>query len=137
MVNTATRSFSRALEAVEHLGIADFIEQQRTAIFKRLEQNFLHSADQHDQTALLFIAESLPIASAIIQVGSTMENFQRTRTWIRETVPDADYVSIMSVLTLIHLVRKGYEAALQSGDQQSKELWTKMLQGVRAALLSV
>ena len=118
------------------LGIVEFLEQQQATILRHLKETFLRRRNE-EQAALLFIADSLPLASAIIQVGSTTVGFKRACDWVKGRSPDADHGNILTVLTLLYTVQRGCEAALQSGDRPSQELWNEMSQKVNDALLSV
>ena len=71
----------------------------------------------------MFIAASLPLAAAIIHVGSTLDNFRRANEWVKECLPNSDPVSILSTLVLIYAVRKGWEDAAKSDDDSKKMMW--------------
>src|SRR3990172_2887136 len=108
----------RAAEAVEkRLKAGRFIEGHKGIIFEKLEDNYRRVKDR-DQAQLMFFATSLPLAGSIIQLGTTAEDFRRANEWVRESLPDADPVAILSTLTLIYVVNKGWEEAAASDDDQ-------------------
>jgi hypothetical protein len=123
----------RAKEAINRLDIGSFIEEHRAKILRSLEQKILCNRGE-DQAALLFIADGLPLASGVIQIGSSVAHFREAQDWVKETLPDADTGSFLSVLTLLYMVHRGCEVALQSGNPSSQELWNEMSQRVQAEL---
>jgi hypothetical protein len=124
---------SASKEAVKRLQIDDFIKAQKKEIFERLEKGYRGAANRQDAD-LLFIAESLPLISAIVNVGSSLANFKEAADWVRETLPDAEPVSALSALTFIYVVDKGYQAAQASGDVEKENIWTRMQDRVDALL---
>jgi hypothetical protein len=126
---------SASKEAVKLLQIDDFIKAQKKEIFERLEKGYRGAANRPDAD-LLFIAESLPLISAIVNVGSSLSNFKQAADWVRQTLPEAEPVSALSALTFIYVVGKGHEAAQDSGDMEKKNIWTKMQARVDALLTS-
>jgi len=126
--------FEKAQQAVEEQLNADgFIDSQKRTIFEKLEENYLSVKDQ-DQAQLMFIAASLPLAAAVIHVGTTLEDFRRANKWVKESLPDADPVSILSTLTLIYIVNKGWQDAAGSGDEHKKMVWNEMAGWVQSVV---
>lgn len=124
---------SASEEAVELLQIDDFINTQKGEIFERLEAGY-RSTMNRPEADLLFIAESLPLISAIVNVGSTLNNFRQAVEWVKKELPYAEPVSALSALTFIFIVYKGHKAALDSGDEEKMKVWTKMRERVEALL---
>ena len=116
----------RARQVVEgYLRIDRFIERCKTEIFTKLEENF-RRAQEHDKVALMFVAESLPVAFSIVHVGSHMVDFRHARDCVKEHLPDAEPISILSTLTLAYTVRKGYEEFSESDNADKRALWASM-----------
>lgn len=120
-------------KAVELLKIDGFIKAQSKEIFGRLESGY-RSTRTRAEADLLFIAESLPLISAIVNVGSSLENFRKAVDWAQIELHHAEPVSALSALTFIYVVDKGYKAAQESGDADSKNMWTKMKELVETLL---
>lgn len=129
--NIDVRSASK--EAVKLLQIDPFIEAQSHEIFERLEKGYRGAANRQDAD-LLFIAESLPLISAIVNVGSSLANFKQAADWVKQTLPEAEPVSALSALTFIYVVERGVRDAQASDDTEKKNTWTKMQNRVDALL---
>ena len=128
-----------AIEAVENqLDIEQYIFDNIDLIYQRMEQcefraqimeedlckrkQDLYKLEQKDQNGddqnaediecqsdMIFIAESLPIISAVIQVGSKLDNYRKAKEWVRGKLPDADPVSVLAALTFLYIVEMGRE----------------------------
>jgi hypothetical protein len=120
-------------KAVELLRIDNFIDAQKGEIFGRLENGYRNTMNRQDAD-LLFIAESLPLISAIVNVGSTLTNFKTAADWVKQKLPDAEPVSALSALTFIYVIDKGYKAAQNLGDEDKRRVWTKMRERVETLL---
>jgi hypothetical protein len=119
-------------EAVEKLDVGRFIETHQGAIFDKLEKSDSHHTKDH-QGDLMFIAENLPLMSAIINVGSTIETFKNAKDWVNKPKLDggleligADPISILSALTFRYVARKGYELSKTSGEKEKIEIWQRI-----------
>jgi hypothetical protein len=124
--------FEKSEQAVEsQLKVDRFIQDHRLTIFEKLEENYC-SVRSQSQAQLMFIAASLPLAAAIIHVGSTLDNFRRANEWVKESLPDSDPVSILSTLVLIYAVRKGWEEAAESEDDSKKMMWNEMAEWMQS-----
>jgi len=131
----AATEIEKAKEVVEHqLQVASFIENHKQAIFDKLEENYMRVQKQ-EQAPLMFIAASLPLISGIVHVGSTLEHFKSATAWVRDSLPEADPVSVLSTLTLIDVVERGWRDFEQSSDDQKRWLWRGIHQGVQALLI--
>jgi hypothetical protein len=133
--DTDMPQLEQAQEAIGQLDLATFIEQNQTAVFRHIEQAYALSKGETD-AGFLLIAESLPVSSAIIQVASPVNNFRKAQEWVSKRFPDAGAFSALSVLTLIYIVHRGYEVALNSNNQRLLELWSEILQKMKDVFAS-
>jgi len=132
--NDKMADLERAAEAVEkRLKAGRFIESHKAIILGKVEDNYRRVKDG-DQAQLMFFATSLPLAGSIIQLGTTAEDFRRANEWVRESLPDADPVAILSTLTLIYVVNKGWDEATASDDDEKKIIWNEMAELVQSAV---
>jgi len=119
-------------EAVEKLGVGGFIETHQKEIFDKLVKSDSYHTKDH-QGDLMFIAENLPLMSAIVNVGSTMEKFKNAKDWVNKPKLEggleligADPISILSALTFRYVARKGYELSKTSGEKEKIEVWERI-----------
>jgi len=114
--------------AVKILGAEKFIENYSHLIFEKLEEcdKYAQSADFNGD--LVFIALSLPIINGIIHVASNSAALIAARDWVVskwKDNKDPDPVSILSALTLVYVVAKGWRAFQE--DQERREVWRRIL----------
>ena len=120
-----------AREAVEErLKINDFIKNNNVQLYGKLEKCDLGVKNQ-PESDLLFIAECLPLINGIVQIGSTLADFNGAIQWIREKLPDAVPVSILSALTFIYIVETAIKDDLVSKDAAKKEIWKRIHERVK------
>lgn len=132
--STISSELEKARSAVEELQISDFIETHKTEIFGRLKENYelAHSGKSEPESDLAFIADSLPLISAIIQVGSNKEVYLKACKWVQKSLPSANPSSVLSVLTFIYILEKGCKES--SLDEASRETWENMRAAVKKSL---
>jgi len=126
----------QAREAIRQLDLAPYIEQNHAAIFRHIEQAYARNRGETND-GLMFIADSLPVTSAIIQIASTIGNSDKAKEWVHERLPTANEPAVLTMLTLIYIIHTGCEAALNSGDQRLLDLWSEIAQKVKDAFASV
>ncbi len=129
------RELKKAKEAVEQLGVVKFINTNKALIYRKLEdceicvlkaqKNMLSgdSCTEGSECDTMFIADSLPIVTGIVNVGS--ETLNGAKEWVRDLVPDADPIALLSALTLLYLVengRKEYEGDNSKMIKNAKDL---------------
>jgi hypothetical protein len=135
--NNGPRSASelqKAQKAVEELQVSDFINTYKSEIFMRLEENYerAHSGKSEPESDLAFIADSLPLISAVIQVGSSKQSYDKACHWVQSSLPNANPAPVLSVLTFIYIVEKGYKEF--SEDESKQGTWEKMSAAVKKSL---
>jgi hypothetical protein len=130
--------FDKAKEVVEDiLGAKNFIESHQDEIFERLEE--FDSRTTNSEGDIMFIAETLPLTSGIVHLGSTADNFKNAKAWVRTNLPDSDTVSILSALTFLYLVDKGWQnfsksdELTKSGAKRS-EVWERICRRTKKVL---
>ncbi|GET36550.1 hypothetical protein [Microseira wollei] len=143
----------KAIEAVEEkLDVEDYIFEHIDLIYHKLEQCDLRAkkaendGNQRYQCDMMFIAESLPVISAIIQVGSKLENYNSAKKWVRDELPDADAVSVLSALTFLYIVGMGQGEHENStyvieypglGKVNKRDIWNRISERVNRRFLSL
>jgi hypothetical protein len=82
---------------------------------------------------MMFIALSLPIMNGIIHVGSNRSDLRKAIEWIlskwKTENKEPDKISILSVLTLMYVVAKGWEA--HKNDLGKRDIWLRIVSRVR------
>ena len=94
-------------KAAEHLGVVDFVKINWETLLEKL--NTIEVAT-HDDEAANFVAQSLPIMSGIVHVGSTFENYRDTLVRIKGTLGDNAFegedATLLTMLLLRYVVGK-------------------------------
>jgi len=68
---------------------------------------------------IVFFAECLPYAAAIVHTGTSLSDFVKAKEWAREGQPaHTDAVSVLAVLTFIYLVERGTQLSKGRDDQK-------------------
>lgn len=130
--------FDKAKEVVEDiLGAQDFIESHQDEIFERLEE--FDSRTKNSEGDIMFIAETLPLTSGIVHLGSTADNFKKAKAWVRTNLPDSDTVSILSALTFLYLVDRGWQKFSKSNEltksgAKRSEAWERICRRTKKVL---
>jgi TIR domain len=126
--------FELAKIAVEdQLRISGFIETHKHEIYTKLEQSY-RQVIERDHSSTVFFIEVLALVSGIVHVGSNMDDFKRATTWVRQSRPDVDPVSILSTLTLFYVVEKGWREFSLSSDMLKRSIWEGIRNGMQALL---
>jgi hypothetical protein len=111
------REFETAQKAVEKLGLIEFINAHKTLIDEKIRACDAHvmASEATGDTFgdMTFIATCLPLAAGIVHVGSELKLFQDAQNWVREDLELPDSTSVLSALTLLYLVQKGWEENLR------------------------
>ncbi|MBU7585014.1 MAG: hypothetical protein KAF91_19255 [Nostoc sp. TH1S01] len=124
-MSSKNKESKKATEAVKILGIVDFISSNEHLIDRKLEDCDvrvfqaqkrtvkMQSGDRYcmegSECDMMFIADSLPIVTGIVHVGSTVKELNDAKKWVKSIVPDADPISVLSALTLLYVAEHGYE----------------------------
>jgi hypothetical protein len=119
-----------AEEAVDLLVLRNFVRDNKNAIYKQLEDcdaRVSQGPSGLDPDAA-FIAQSLPLISGVIHVGSTRENFEAAATWVQKQSPHAEPASLLSTLVLLYVVDQGWQDADVSKDADKKTQWGRIYQ---------
>ena len=125
----------RAREVVvDQLKVDHFIESHQEEIYKQLEENARRTREEGCEGKLMFMAESLPLISGIVHVGSSLENLTNATEWVRRLLPKADPVSILSALTFIYIVEKGAQEFAASQDAEKRNLLVRIGREVEGLL---
>lgn len=114
----------KAKEAVHTLGVDHFISANEDLIYRKLEDCDIRVFKAQQRTAtmpggdpcmegyecdMMFIADSLPIVTGIVHVGSTLKELTNAKKWVKDTVPDADPIAVLSALTLLYIAENGHQ----------------------------
>lgn len=149
------QELEKATEAVKTLGVDTFITENKDLIYRKLEDCDMRvfraqHGDRHwmerPECNIMFIADSLPIVTGIVHVGSTLQNLNDAKQWVKSKVPDADPISVLSALTLLYVAEHGYqnyqedntliEGAEDLGENASrKEVWKRIYTRVQERFL--
>ncbi|PYS80142.1 MAG: hypothetical protein DMF67_11240 [Acidobacteria bacterium] len=126
---SAAKTIADAAEqVVVRLGIEKFIEQQWEKIGKKLDE-----CDEYARAAatfggdMIFISMAIPLVNGIIHVGSTRERLTTTTEWISKEwrraslTYDPERIPVISALTLIYLITKGWKITKDREAAQSIE----------------
>lgn len=152
------QELKKAKEAVQELGVVNFINTNQDLIYRKLEdcdiRVFKAQKQQNIKSGesciagyecdIMFIADSLPLVTGIVNLGS--ETLNNAKQWVRELVPDADPISVLSALTLLYIAEKGYRKYQQDntlikgaeylGEHASrKEVWKRIYTRVKKRFL--
>lgn len=147
----------KAKQAVQTLGVDDFISDNEDLIYRKLEDcdirafkaQTIPSGDrcmEGYECDMMFIADSLPIVTGIVHVGSTLNELNAAKGWVRNSVPDADPISVLSALTLVYIAEHGYQKYQQDNtliknaedlgkDASRKEVWKRIYTRVKQRFL--
>jgi len=129
----------KSVEAVERiLDIGGYIDLYKDPIFRNTEEHYRRVMGKPD-TPLIFIFETVPLVSSVIQVGCVRENFRKAVCWAKTLLPepDADANSFLNNLTLIYILEKGRDEFAVSEDEEKKALWSQMAEAVLTQLQCV
>lgn len=99
-----------ANNAAQILGVGGFLENHRHHIVSKLIE-FDKTVRAQNQGDGAFIAQSIPLINAIINIGSSTEQYRATLKYIKEAwggnegdIDDPDAISILSGLIFLYLV---------------------------------
>jgi hypothetical protein len=128
-----------AQEAVKRLDLEAFIQDNKEAIYKQLEDSdaCVSKAPEELNPNAVFIAQSLHLISGVIHVGSNPANFdaaaawvqdprgrqQLTSAWVLDPGVHANLTSLLSTLVFLYVVNQGWQDANASGDASKKARW--------------
>jgi hypothetical protein len=113
-----------AKDAVDRLGLTDFIKDNKAAIYRQLE-DFTHVTKGPiglDPNAA-FVAQTLPLASGVIHVGSSRTNFDKAALWVQNQSAHAQPNSVLPTLVLLYIVHQGWQDARDTHDEKKKAQW--------------
>jgi hypothetical protein len=126
-----------ANEAVKRLGLKDFIQDNKAAIYGQLEDCDTRVSERPsglDPNAA-FVAQSLPLIGGVIHVGSSRTNFDDAATWVQQQSPHAEPNSLLSTLVLLYIVDQGWQDAHAPNqdahapnDEKKKAQWESIYQ---------
>jgi hypothetical protein len=114
---------NQAVEAVRHLNIDNFIKEQEATIFEKIEDSYKR-VESGPRGSMMFVEQCLPLASGIINVGSTSEDYRLAKAWLAEELPKVDPILILPALTLMYVVNKGREYFASNPEKAG--IWGKM-----------
>jgi hypothetical protein len=136
-----------AREAVAQLGIEKFIDIHKEKMYGKIENyERMHCANlegseletceitagkkkgSENKYDMIFIAENLPMIYGVIHVGSKLEDFEKANKWAKKLLPGADALSVLSSLTFIYIVDKGWKEFKDNKDEERRKLW----EGIRS-----
>ncbi len=156
------KELKKATEAVQTLGVDGFISTNEDLIYRKLEYCDMRvfraqqtpvtmpTGDRYcmerSECDMMFIADSLPIVTGIVHVGSTLDQLNAAKQWVKRMVPDADPISVLSALTLLYVSEHGYkkyqkdntliDGATDLGEKASrKEVWKRIYKRVKERFL--
>jgi hypothetical protein len=137
---SAAKTIADAAEqVVVRLGIEKFIDQQWPKIDEKLREcEGLAKLTQTFGGDMIFISMAIPLVNGIIHVGSDRDRLSKTSEWIarewrKPTLTyDPERIPVISALTLIYLITKGWKATRTlKGKDERKELWKRMQKRVQ------
>lgn len=125
----------KSSEAVEdQLQCNGFISKHWGDIYQNLVDIYNKvAANQKEGREILFIAETLPIMSGIVHVGSSLKNFQKASKWVSGMIPDTDPAAILSALTFIYIVNQCKTNPPTESDK-NPEIWERIYNWVITVL---
>jgi hypothetical protein len=124
------REFSTAREAVDQLGLIDFIKAHKALIYEKIKECDKRVEDAKKEGKgefygdMTFIATCLPLAAGIVHVGSTLDKFKEAQNSLGKGLGLLDPTSVLSALTLLYLVQTGWE------NNKEDETWKRIRQRV-------
>jgi hypothetical protein len=130
LLNQSQQTERTSATAIRKLGIRDFLNTHKELVFAKLEEceSIAERADFNGE--IMFIASSLPIISGLILVASTRHERQLAIEWVlsnwRNGGDPPDTLSILSALTLIYLVAKGWKELKSDPDDRKREIWARI-----------
>jgi hypothetical protein len=111
-----------ATEAVRRLDVEGFISKNLDSLYEKFEEAD-RTAPAGDDIA--FVALSEPTVKMIINFASGRKDLLDAMSWVREQwkdkTRDPDALAILSMLTLLYIVRKG----IKHGDPARRETWRR------------
>ena len=112
LIGSDKKVLKNAADAVAKLDVEQFIEKHLRSLFQKLEEcdNYAESAPVNGD--MMFMALSLPIINGVIHIASNRTTLKNAMDWVlaKWKVPhkDPDPLSILSALTLIYVVGRGW-----------------------------
>ena len=133
---------SMARQAVEKLGIKDFLDEYKTPIDRKLLDCEKQASDTPVNGDMMFVAAALPIINGVIQIASDRSTMRRAMDWVQEQVwgrdeegqkRDFDPVSVLSALTLIEVVNQAYRDAQKPDgrNRAARAEWNRIMGRMR------
>jgi hypothetical protein len=121
---------SLAAEAVDIVGVREYIAEESDRIFAKIEACEAFSSGSRDADAFFF-ATGLPIANAVIHYRTPPENLVRAREWARLRWPEEEDPSVaLATFTLIYMIGEGWKR--YSKIAEKKPLWERIRAHVTA-----
>jgi len=120
-----------AQEAVEELGVKQFINDYEEPIYDKLLECDSYAETAKVNSDMMFIARSLPVINGIIHIASNRERLSRAMRWVEKNMEESepDAISILSALTLIYVAVQG---EIKRKDRiEEREAWRRILRRVR------
>ncbi len=128
----------------EKLDLEDFVSMHKSEIYSKIEEcchKVMQKKDEgtlaESEDFLMFMSQTLPFISSVIQVGSSLDNFTAAVSWVRGKMPSADAVPVISALTFYALVEQVWEEEKQKectksiydeihSNPDKKDLWEQI-----------
>jgi hypothetical protein len=142
---------AKAEEAVRHCGeLAAFIDDHDLTIYEKLFSLYLDATKSKEPHSLIFIGNSLEMASHLVHLGTSRKEYLDGIKWAGDTHADADPREVLAALLLVYIIAvsaetaKGQKVRVEAGEEINKTLkpedhidpqavWKKLREIVEAA----
>lgn len=115
----------------DYLKLDQFIDARKNDLYERMEQ-----ADKRvtgigegggcvrPECDLAFIAECLPLMSALLRVGSSPASYKKAVEWVSGAMPGTDAQAVLSALVFLYVVRNALKEV--SNDPTRVAIWQRI-----------
>lgn len=128
------KAHKRTAEAHERAAEANTVEAADAEVVAVTAEADANSAAR--SANIVFFAECLPYASAIVHTGSALSDFAKARLWALQRQPNPDNpvdpVSVLAVLTFFYLVDEGIKKS--TGEDEKLKRWQSIRRRVNTLL---
>ncbi len=131
MIDNPLENAKRVVE--ELLQVSSLIEQYKDQIYRKLEDLDKNVTNQSGGD-IAFMAGGLSLISGIVHVGSTLKDYDRATDWVKQQLAKSDPGPVLSALTFIYIVDKGFNEFKASSDEDKRDVWERIHKRVESEL---
>jgi hypothetical protein len=123
-----------ATKMVQVLDVVPFLEKYSPDLYQKLREADEYAESAPGNSDMMFMTSSLPISNGVLHIASNRiavsQAIEELKKEWRGPQPHTDAISILSALTLIFLVVKGW-ADHQNSTRERREQWIRILKRIK------